>query len=342
MGASILLSIKGWIYLFTKFPQDAWNALSSLGNRINAAFTAAFNWVVRTVTTSTANIVTFFVGLPGRIGSALAALPSRIGAMFTNAFNFVRGIVSTGIANNIAFWSALPGRIVGALGRLAGAIGGVFSSAFNWARGIVSTGITNIINSVVTLPTRIASLGGRMLSAGRTLISNLFSGIQAALRGVGGFASDIAANIKNAINDTLHLPLSINIDKGPLHIHATVIPRFAQGTIADKPTFGIFGEAGREAVIPATRDKAGRAARLLDESGILDFSPVRSLIARRMRAVAPPLPLSSQSDRAGSSTYDHSRTVNLNLTMPSNGRAPDLVTDLPRALARVNLLVGTS
>lgn len=44
------------------------------------------------------------------------------------------------------------------------------------------------------------------------------------------------------------------------------IPGFADGTIADRPTLGVFGEAGPEVVIPLT--KPARAAQLAQQSGL--------------------------------------------------------------------------
>jgi hypothetical protein len=54
--------------------------------------------------------------------------------------------------------------------------------------------------------------------------------------------------VKNAINSALHLPLQINFDKGPIHIHATVIPAFANGVRNFGGGMALVGERGPEIV----------------------------------------------------------------------------------------------
>jgi phage-related protein len=330
----IQAGISAAVAYFVTLPTKIVSGLINLGPVIGGAFAAAFTALSGIVQQGISNEIAFWVALPGRIIAGLGNLASAIGTVFTNVFNFVRGIVSKGISNVIAFYSALPGRVLGALGKFAGVVGGVFSRAFTLAVNTVRTGISNIISTVQTLPSKIAALGGRMLSAGKTLISNLFDGIRDAVKGVGGFASSIASSIKSALNSALHLPFTI---KGPGPLPDFTIPAFARGVIVDRPTVGLFGEAGKEAVIPATRGRAQRAAQLLDQSGILDFAPVRDLIAKRLLANAPSR-LPSQSDRTGSTTTYHSRTVNL--TVQTLKQGSELTTDVVRALARVNLLVG--
>lgn len=51
------------------------------------------------------------------------------------------------------------------------------------------------------------------------------------------------------------------------------IPQYAEGTIATKPTLGVFGEAGPEAVIPL--NNPARAMQLMNQSGLSSMvSPV--------------------------------------------------------------------
>jgi hypothetical protein len=88
------------------------------------------------------------------------------------------------------------------------------------------------------------------MTAGQSLIHKFFDGVLSAARNAGGFVSGLITSVKNAINTALDLPLMVNFDKGPIHIHAQVIPALARGGIVSSPTTALIGEAGPEAVVP--------------------------------------------------------------------------------------------
>jgi hypothetical protein len=93
------------------------------------------------------------------------------------------------------------------------------------------------------------ALGGKLLSAGKTLGSKIIDGIRAGLSAAGQAVVGLANAVKNAINDTLHLPLNIGPFKiGPKSFGPwTAIPRFERGGVTPGGTV-MVGEGGAELV----------------------------------------------------------------------------------------------
>ncbi len=131
------------------------------------------------------------------------------------------------------------------------------SAAWHAITGLAKSGAQDLLGVVKGIPGAIRGLAGLYLSAGKFLITSLFRGLVVAAKAGAGFATDLVGAIKNAINAGLHLPLQVNFDKGPLHIHTTVIPALAKGGIVTRPTMALIGEAGPEAVVPLSRGGAG-------------------------------------------------------------------------------------
>lgn len=107
-----------------------------------------------------------------------------------------------------------------------------------------------IVTWISEIPGKISGLAGKMLRAGKDFIGGMWDGIVSAAKNAGGFIGNLVDAIKTAINNTLHLPLRIDFDKGPFNIHQTLIPALANGGIVTGPTLALIGEAGPEAVVP--------------------------------------------------------------------------------------------
>lgn len=126
----------------------------------------------------------------------------------------------------------------------------ILKAAWDGLVNLAKAGASRLMEQVRALPGKIKDLGGKMLDAGKALIGKLFDGVKNAAGAAGGFVSDLVGKLKDGINSSLGLPLEINIDKGPFHLHATVIPALAKGGIVTSPTLALIGEAGPEAVVP--------------------------------------------------------------------------------------------
>lgn len=159
-----------------------------------------------------------------------------------------------------------------------GAIGNAAEVPFDWIKdhwplvltiltGPIGLAASQIIkhwddiwDGIKSLPGRIRGLGGDMLGAGTHLADKLVDGITS----IGGQGEDIAKGIVNKVIDLLNdvLPHSINIDKGPVHLHVPLFPNIdplATGGITTGPTLALIGDnpGGREAVIPLDKYELG-------------------------------------------------------------------------------------
>jgi hypothetical protein len=118
------------------------------------------------------------------------------------------------------------------------------SNALSWVRGKFD----GFVDYVRGIPGRLAASAGQFLSTGKTLGSKILNGMVEGMKSVSGFMGGLITAVKNAINSALHLPLSVNFDKGPIHIHATVIPALARGTRNFGGGMALVGEEGPEIV----------------------------------------------------------------------------------------------
>lgn len=146
-------------------------------------------------------------------------------------------------------------QFVNGLINFVGAVGRAVAAAVRFASSLqnqVQHGIATVVSAVTALPGKIIALGGRMLEAGKKFMGKLFDGIKAGASAAGGFIAGLAGQlvsaVKGAINSALNLPLEVNFDKGPIHIHATVIPALAKGTSNFAGGLALVGEEGPELV----------------------------------------------------------------------------------------------
>jgi hypothetical protein len=213
----------------------------------------------------------------------LATLGERLVAVLTGAWTSGAEAVSTGIDTVVRFVTGLPGRAGEALSGLGGTLAGLFTGAFGGARDAVGRGIETVLGFIRGLPGRIAgalgNLGSLLSGAGGDLIRGLVNGISAAAN----FAGDVGRTVVNSvvgyinrqvidrINDLLEFSIA-GVTINPPDIPR--IPLLANGAIVDRPTLAVVGEAGPEAVIPLSANRAGRRAALLEQAGLGGGAPI--------------------------------------------------------------------
>ncbi len=148
------------------------------------------------------------------------------------------------------------------------AIKGKFTSVGTWFKTTFTTAWTNIKNvfSTVgeffggiwdTIKSKFTSIGTKVGDA----IGGAFkTAINAVLATVENAINSVPAAINGAL-DTINKIPGVNIP----HMGTIELPRLAKGGIVDKSMLANIGEAGKEAVIPLERNKAGlkEIARLL-------------------------------------------------------------------------------
>lgn len=227
--------------------------LSTVASKIAAAATKAWALAQRVLNKA------FLTSPMGLVIVAVVALAAAFVVAYKKSDKF-RAIVQKGIA--------IVKKVVGSfVGFFKTAVPKAFDVVVNAVQrgfGAVKTGVDKVIGFIKDIPSRIKNLVSNMLNAGKDFIGGFFKGVLSAAGNAGGFISSLMSSIKNAINSALRLPLTIDFDKGPLHIHTTLIPALAKGGIVNSPTLALIGEAGPEAVVPLSKmDSVGGGRRVV-------------------------------------------------------------------------------
>ncbi len=245
-------------------------------------------------------------GLAAGVGVALAAVVINVKAVIAALKTVINAVITVGtaIANFVSnakaqfnglklsaqvlvqtvsqFFASLPGRIGSGLRSVIGVVSGIFSSAFSAVRGLVSSGVNNVVEAFRSLAGKIRGVATSIFNAAKSVGSKIVDGIVAGLKATGSIATKLAQGLRDAINSVLPDRIGVDLPKilggGNVGID---IPRLAKGGIFDRATLGIFGEAGREAIIPVTR--AARAAQLVVQSGLADIPQVQRAVLDRLR-----------------------------------------------------------
>jgi phage-related protein len=192
--------------------------------------------------------------------AALATAARTVAGVFTWLYGAVVKPIFAAIAAYIGLYVAIIRGVFRGLVVAAGAVGDAFAAVWT----VVYNVFGKVKDFVAGVPGYIGGLAHRMLTAGANLIGGLFTGIRQAMGAAGGFVGDVARSIVNglvnAINRVLDLPWVIKLHipgPGPLpdlnfgpYTLLPRIPTWASGARVDRATLGVFGEAGREWVLP--------------------------------------------------------------------------------------------
>lgn len=170
------------------------------------------------------------------------------------------------------------------LGRTIGTAIGRFAAFASALTSGVGKAVSGVVTAIANLPGKVLGFVGRMVTAGKSLIGGLFRGITSAAGAAGGFVGDLASKIvtavKGAINDALNLPLTISINKGPININATVIPRLQSGSM-EGVAGGVYdvGEVGPERVYLPTGARVLTAAQTRQAGNGIDYDALAVALA---------------------------------------------------------------
>jgi hypothetical protein len=183
----------------------------------------------------------------GSVRRAAGPVVSLFTKGIPNAVGFVVGFVK-------AHWKPIVGIMLGPIGLLVVGITGHLDD--------IRSGFTNVVGFIGGIPGKIRGKISAFTSAGGDLIGGLVHGLSNPVGSVGPVAQSIVNGVIGFLNS--HLPHSLSINKGPLHITVPLfptIPALASGGIVTGPTLALIGDnpGGREAVIPLDRyDLSGR------------------------------------------------------------------------------------
>lgn len=238
--------IKAFLMKIFNFIKDNWKGLLLL---IVNPFAGAFKLLYdncegfrKFIDNILAKIKQLFKNCKNGITNAFA----NIGAWFSNIFkNAWSGIKST--------WSGVRDWF----SNLYSKIKNVFSGVGSWFGSVFRKAWTSIKNVFSNWGSFFSGLWNKIKNTFSKLGSSIASAIGNAVKsGINGVISMIQNTINNAIG-LINGAISL-INKLPGvsvgKIKKLSLPRLAQGGIVDKPTVAMFGEDGREAVIPLEKN----------------------------------------------------------------------------------------
>lgn len=215
---------------------------------------------VRAVAQTVAHVFSKVLGPAFHVVAVVAqAVMGTVRRAFSGGFNAVRGAVTSVLGFIRKHW----GLIISIMGGPIGAV--VVQIIKHWSQ--IRAGISNLIGWIASVPGRIKGLAGAFLGAGAHLISSLISGLGHFAGSVGNIGAAIWNSIRGFLN--AHLPHSISINKGPIHLSIPLFPTFATGTDFAPGGTALVGEQGPELVnLPRGSQviPAHRTAQMLHET----------------------------------------------------------------------------
>jgi tape measure domain-containing protein len=173
----------------------------------------------------------------------------------------------------------LPGKARDALGNLKGYLKERFNSAFQAAKDAVRDKIKDIEQAIRELPGKIRAKISSIKEAAKDLGRSIIKGIGEGIKSFGGWVSNLAGDIKRAVNSGLGLPkrISFSVKKGPINISAGfTIPALARGTDNFGGGMALVGEAGPELV------SMGKGSAVITNKNLNAFMKAVSRLARVM------------------------------------------------------------
>lgn len=210
---------------------------------------------------------------------------ARFRKFVTAAFSGVLGV-----AKAVAGWftGSFAPWIAGALSKVTGA----FSAVVNWVKRnwplllAIMTGPIGIAVLVITRNWDRISAGAMAV---KNYVASQFNQLLGFFRGLPGRFTSVTAGLFNGIKNAFRSALNWVIGKwnslsfgipgfsiaghqvfGGVTISTPDIPYFAKGGIATKPTLGIFGEAGPEALVPLGSGGLGGDTYNITVTGAID------------------------------------------------------------------------
>jgi hypothetical protein len=282
---AVVAAVNAIVTFVTSLPGRILSALAAIPGLVLGLFQRMGQLALQAIGVAIGLVLYNFLVLPGKIGSAIASIPGILRSLFVRAASAARSAAVSGFNSVVSFISSVPGRIGSALGRLGGIISGAWNRALTAGRAAAVRGFNSIVSYVQSIPGRIAGLAGRFVAAGGRIVRGLVDGLK-RVPSLGSIGSAIAGVIRRQANAIINA-INSGISKVDSLLPGSLprIPNFARGGVVDQATLGVFGEAGREVIIPL--EKPARARELAEQSGldkILATNPDGSPVYVSMRA----------------------------------------------------------
>lgn len=228
--------------------------------------------------------ITLFLGIVQALPQIMGALLGAIGELFGNLWNgiqemavnvfaslpapiqqFLMGVYDV-VKNIVTAIQNAVGVVAGVIGNIIGVIGGAIGASVEWIIGIFQglfDFIGGIFNGIGAVINNFAGFVGGIFEGIGSFVTGVFQGIASFIGGVfdtiGGIIKAPINVVIDLINGVLSFINSLTIPDwvpgiGGWHTDIPMIPKLAQGGLANGATTAIIGEAGREAVLPLDRN----------------------------------------------------------------------------------------
>lgn len=214
-----------FVGIFTLNMDDAWESVCKI-------FSDAWDSICETF----APLGEWFGQQWENVKAAFSSVAEWFGNMFTGAWdNICKAFSTVG-----SFFSGVWNNITGAFGNIAGWFKDKFSAAWTAVKNVFSTGGAIFDGIKDGILNGLKAVVNAIIKGINKVVKVPFDGINSALKKIKGI-SILGVKPFNWIS-TIGVPQ---------------IPLLAEGTVVNKPTLGVFGEAGTEAVIPLKRNTQG-------------------------------------------------------------------------------------
>lgn len=201
----------------------------------------------------------------GNLCIAIGGIISVVSAVGIATIGFIAGFVAIGVAVGalayliVTHWSQIKTESIA----VWNSIKTFFISTFN---GIVA-GASQWFAGVSAKFAQAGESGRQTVNAIRSVFAGVFSYIASPFQSAWSSVSGIISNIKSACSNiwsgfrSFHIPLPhFNISGSfsivPPRMPSIGVSWFANGGVVDSPTAGVFGEAGKEALVPMYSSRA--------------------------------------------------------------------------------------
>lgn len=207
------------------------------------------------------------IGAWETIKSAVETAITAVAEFFQSAWDgveLVKEEFATAWENIKSVWSAAGDFFTG----VWDTIKGKFTSVGTWFKTTFTTAWTNIKNVFSTVGDFFGGIWDTIKSKFTSIGTKVGQAIGGAFKSVINSVLETVENTINAVPDAINGAIDI-LNKIPGvdidHLGYVELPRLARGGIVDKSMLANIGEAGKEAVIPLEKNKAGlkEIARLL-------------------------------------------------------------------------------
>ena len=246
--------------VFHFFRDDFIPGVIEVKDRVISAFTAMKDYLERVFWPAIKVVIDIVVDLFKFMKKQIKLVVDLVRAIFDGDWKAATKIFAELVGNAVKFvvdfFIKLPGRLLKALPPIILALAFIARQFVIFLAEKVAKVMRNIVDFFIGLPGKLLDAGVQIASAlfemgvdwGRSIISAIVEGLRRAGGAISSFIMGLIPDVGSIVDSIVGGATSKA--KGLIK---SIIPGFASGGIVTKPTLGLVGEAGPEAIIPLNR-----------------------------------------------------------------------------------------